>query len=129
MHLDEVFLRMHDRRVYLWRAVDEDGKVVDVLVQECRDAYAAERFFRLLLNCTGEVPKRIVTDKLVSYAAAKQRIPSLSPPASPAQRRRVPKHDEGPLPDLARGHERSRVSCTQALLSGVRSAPFPWRAS
>jgi putative transposase len=76
-HLDEVFLRMNGRRVYLWRAVDEHGQVLDILVQERRNANAAERFFRRLLDCIGEVPKRIVTDKLASYAAAKHRIPEL----------------------------------------------------
>ena len=76
-HLDEVFLRMNGRRVYLWRAIDEQGQVLDILVQPQRDADAAERFFRRLLDGAGRPPERIVTDKLASYAAAKQRIPAL----------------------------------------------------
>jgi putative transposase len=56
-HLDEVFLRMNGRRVYLWRAIDEHGQVLDILVQERRDAAAAERFFRRLLVRTGEAPQ------------------------------------------------------------------------
>jgi putative transposase len=76
-HLDEVFLRMNGRRVYLWRAIDEHGQVLDILVQERRDAAAAERFFRRLLHGVGKVPERIVTDGLTSYAAAKEKIPDL----------------------------------------------------
>jgi putative transposase len=76
-HLDEVFLKMNGRRVYLWRAVDEHGQVLDILVQARRDADAAEWFFRRLLAGVGQPPERIVTDKLASYAAAKQRIRAL----------------------------------------------------
>jgi putative transposase len=76
-HLDEVFLKIRGAWVYLWRAVDEHGPVLDVLVQEHRDADAAERFFRRLLDHTGEPPERIRTDKLASYAAAKKRLPEL----------------------------------------------------
>jgi putative transposase len=77
-HLDEVFLKIRGEQVYLWRAVDEHGQVVDILVQEHRDADAAERFFRRLLDHTGEPPERIRTDKLASYAAAKKRLPELA---------------------------------------------------
>ncbi len=76
-YVDEVFLRMNGRRVYLWRAVDEHGQVLDMLVQHRRDADAAERLFRRLLEQVSEVPQQIVTDKLASYAVAKQRIPAL----------------------------------------------------
>jgi putative transposase len=76
-HLDEVFLRMNGRRVYLWRAIDEHGQVLDVLVQERRNADAAERFFHRLLEPGHNAPERIVTDKLASYAVAKERIPAL----------------------------------------------------
>ncbi len=76
-HLDEVFLKIRGEQLYLWRAVDEDGQVLDILVQEHRDADAAERFFRCLLNHAGGPPERIRTDKLASYAAAKKRFPEL----------------------------------------------------
>ena len=76
-HLDEVFLRMNGRRVYLWRAVDEHGQVLDILVQEYRNADAAERFFRRLLHRVGNAPECIITDKLARYVVAKQRIPAL----------------------------------------------------
>jgi putative transposase len=77
-HLDEVFLKIRGEWVYLWRAVDEHGQVLDILVQEHRDADAAARFFRCLLDHTGEPPERIRTDKLASYAAAKKRLPELA---------------------------------------------------
>jgi putative transposase len=76
-HLDEVVLKICGEWVYLWRAVDEHGQVLDALVQKHRDADAAERFFRCLLDHTSEPPERIRTDKLASYAAAKKRLPEL----------------------------------------------------
>ena len=58
--------------MYLWRAVDQSGEVLDVLVQKRRDAKAAKRFFRKLLKGHRYLPRAIVTDKLASYAAAKK---------------------------------------------------------
>jgi putative transposase len=75
-HLDEAFSQMGGTQVYLWRAVDEHGQVLDVLVQERRDAEAAERFFRRLLRHAGGPPDAIVTDGLASYGAAKARLPA-----------------------------------------------------
>ena len=76
-HLDEVFLKIRGEQVYLWRAVDEHGQVLDILVQAQRNAEAAERFFRRLLDHAGGPPERIRTDKLASYAAAKKRLSEL----------------------------------------------------
>ncbi|GHO50289.1 IS6 family transposase [Ktedonospora formicarum] len=73
-HLDEVFLTINGNRSYLWRAVDQDGNVLDILVQSRRDKKAAKRFFRKLLKGLEYVPRVIVTDKLASYAAAKKEI-------------------------------------------------------
>ncbi len=73
-HLDEVFLRINGRVHYLWRAVDQDGEVLDILVQSRRDKRAAKKFFRKLLKGTRYVPRVIVTDQLRSYQAAKQEI-------------------------------------------------------
>jgi putative transposase len=71
-HLDEVFLNINGVQHYLWRAVDQNGVVIDILVQPKRDRFAAMRFFRKLLRATGHRrPRVIVTDKLRSYAAAK----------------------------------------------------------
>lgn len=66
-HLDEVFVRINDRQHYLWRAVDQHGNVLDILVQSRRNAVAAKRFFRKLLKGLEYVPRVIVTDKLASY--------------------------------------------------------------
>ena len=72
--LDEVYLRFGGKQHYLWRAVDQDGHVLDILVQSRRSAKAAKRFFRKLLRGLQYVPRVIVTDKLKSYAAAKREI-------------------------------------------------------
>ena len=69
-HLDEVFVTIQGRRQYLWRAVDEDGDVLDILVQSHRNRRAAVRFFRTLLKNQGRIPRRLITDQLRSYAAA-----------------------------------------------------------
>ena len=73
-HLDEVFLRIRGKLHYLWRAVDQHGNVLDILVQSRRNAKAARRFFRKLLKGLQYTPRVIVTDKLKSYAAAKRKI-------------------------------------------------------
>ncbi|MDP9478484.1 MAG: IS6 family transposase [Actinomycetota bacterium] len=71
-HLDEVFLEIRGKTYYLWRVVDQDGNVLDVLVQSRRNKAAAKRFFRKLLKRLRYVPRVIVTDKLKSYGAAKK---------------------------------------------------------
>ena len=73
-HLDEVFLKINGITHYLWRAVDQNGVVLDILVQPKRDRFAAIRFFRKLLRATGREPRVIITDKLRSYGAAKRVI-------------------------------------------------------
>jgi putative transposase len=73
-HLDEVFLTIHGERHYLWRAVDQEGYVLDILVQRRRKKAAAKKFFRKLLKGCRYVPRVIITDKLASYGAAKREI-------------------------------------------------------
>ena len=73
-HLDEVFLRINGRLHYLWRAVDQDCDVLDILVQSKRDKRAAKKFFRKLLKKLQYVPRVIITDKLRSYGAAKAEV-------------------------------------------------------
>jgi len=73
-HLDEVFLKINGRLHYLWRAVDQDGDVLDILVQSRRDKKAAKKFFRKLLKGLRYVPRVIVTDKLKSYSAARAEV-------------------------------------------------------
>jgi putative transposase len=69
-HLDEVYLKIDGRLVHLWRAVDAEGEVLDVLVQSRRNKRAALKLMRKLLKNYGFVPDKLVTDDLRSYAAA-----------------------------------------------------------
>jgi putative transposase len=69
-HLDEVFVSINGRNMYLWRAVDCEGEVLDVLVQSRRDKRAALKLMRKLLKAQGFAPTAVVTDKLPSYGAA-----------------------------------------------------------
>jgi putative transposase len=73
-HMDEVVLTIRGKKHYLWRAVDQDGNVLDILVQSRRNKNAAKRFFRKLLKGLLYVPRLIITDKLRSYGAAKREI-------------------------------------------------------
>lgn len=69
-----MFVKIQGRQQYLWRAVDQDGDVIGILIQSRRDRRAAKRFFRKLLREQGCVPNRLVTDKLKSYSAAHREI-------------------------------------------------------
>jgi putative transposase len=69
-HLDEMVVRIAGKRMYLWRAVDHEGEVLDMLVQRRRDKRAALRLMRKLLRKQGFAPKLLVTDKLGSYRSA-----------------------------------------------------------
>jgi len=73
-HLDEVFLAINGVQHSLWRAVDQEGAVLDILVQSRRDAAAARKFFRTLLKGLRYVPRVVITDKLASYGAAKRDV-------------------------------------------------------
>jgi putative transposase len=73
-HLDEVLLTIRGERHYLWRAVDQDGHVLDILVQRRRNKQVAKKFFRKLLKGLTYVPRVIITDKLRSYGAAKREM-------------------------------------------------------
>ena len=72
--IDEVFVKIQGKTHYLWRAVDQDGEVVDVFLQVRRDGAAAKRFFKRLLNTRGADPRRMVTDKLRSYGVAHREV-------------------------------------------------------
>ncbi len=71
-HLDEVFLKINGKTSYLWRAVDQNGNVLDILVLSRRNKVAAKKFFRKLLKGCTYVPRVLITDKLGSYEAAKK---------------------------------------------------------
>jgi transposase-like protein len=70
LHLDETVVRIAGRRMYLWRAVDQEGEILDLLLQPRRDRRAAVRLMRKLLKKHGFAPKLAVTDRLRSYATA-----------------------------------------------------------
>lgn len=72
--LDEVFLKINGKTSYLWCAVDQDGNVLDILVQSRRNKAAAKKFFRKLLKGCQYVPRVLITDKLGSYEAAKKEV-------------------------------------------------------
>ena len=72
--LDEVFVAINGQRQYLWRAVDQDGDLIDLLVQPRRDGRTARRFFRKLLKSQRQEPCRLVTDKLGSYRVAQRDV-------------------------------------------------------
>jgi putative transposase len=72
--IDEVFIRIGGIQHYLWRAVDQDGEVVDVYLQKRRDGAAAKRFFKRLLKTHQDEPRKIVTDKLRSYGVAHREL-------------------------------------------------------
>jgi transposase-like protein len=69
-HLDEMVVKIAGRRMYLWRAVDDEGEVLDVLVQKRRNKHAALKLLKILLKNQGVHPETITTDKLASYRAA-----------------------------------------------------------
>ena len=77
--LDEVFITINGQRQYLWPAVDQDGDLIDLLVQPRRDGRAARRFFRRLLKSQRQEPSRLVTDKLGSYRVAHRDVMPLVP--------------------------------------------------
>lgn len=73
-YIDEVFVKIGGTQHYLWRAVDQDGEVVDVFLQKRRDGMAAKRFFKRLLKKYQGEPRKIVTDKLRSYGVAHREL-------------------------------------------------------
>ena len=73
-YIDEVFVKIHGKQHYLWRAVDQDGEVVDVFLQSRRDGAAAKRFFKRLIRNHNNEPRKIVTDKLRSYGVAHREL-------------------------------------------------------
>src|ERR687898_206686 len=73
-HLDEMVVSIQGKRMYLWRAVDSEGEVLDLLVQAKRDTKAALRLMRKLLKKQGFAPDELVTDKLGSYGAARREL-------------------------------------------------------
>ena len=73
-HIDEVFVTIQGQRHYLYRAVDQDGEVIDIFLQRRRNQRAAEQFFHRFLKGQGSEPRWLITDKLRSYAAAHRTV-------------------------------------------------------
>ncbi len=73
-YIDEVFVKICGIQHYLWRAVDQDGEIVDVFLQRRRDGIAAKKFFKRLLKTHRQSPRTIVTDKLKSYGVAHREL-------------------------------------------------------
>jgi len=73
-HLDKVVVKIEGQQYYLWRAVDKEGQVLDILMQRRGNEAAADKFFRKLLKPVGFAPRVIITDKLKSYGAAKKKL-------------------------------------------------------
>ena len=73
-YIDEVFIKIKSKQYYVWRAVDQDGEVVDVYLQAKLGGAAAKRFFKRLLRSHGGEPRKIVTDKLRSYGVAQREL-------------------------------------------------------
>jgi putative transposase len=73
-HLDEVLIKVNGKQKHLWRALDQDGNVLDVHVHNRRGKAAARRFFRRLMKRTGAAPRVVVTDRLRSYGAAHREV-------------------------------------------------------
>jgi putative transposase len=114
-HLDEVFLTINGKLQYLWRAVDQDGEVLDILVQSRRNKQAAKKFFRKLLRGLQYVPRAIVTDKLCSYAAAKAEA---MPSVDHHQQKRLNNRAENISPT----HPRTRASHARVQISRTCTA-------
>ncbi|MEU2718861.1 IS6 family transposase, partial [Streptomyces sp. NPDC007205] len=117
-HPDEVFIKVNGRMRFLWRAVDQDGNVLDILVTDRRDAKAAKRFFHRLLKGLEYVPRVIVTDKLRSSGAAhREVIPSVEHRSSKYLNNRA---DNSHLPTRRREYAMQgfrRVGTTQRFLA------------
>ncbi len=106
--------RDDQQQYYLWRAVDAEGNVLDVLLQRRRDTNAAKRFFRKLLKKQGFVPRVIVTDKLKSYEAAKKQV---MPSVEHRQHKRLNNRARIPISR----HESENGACDDSKPQGKRN--------
>ena len=117
-HLDEMVIRIRGRRHWLWRAVDDEGEVLDFLVQPRRCARSAQRLLWKLLKKQGFAPKRITTDKLKSYAVAihKERLTAIHDQGLRANNRAENSHQPGTS---------TRTKTTAVQFTGIRpTVPF-----
>ncbi len=135
-HLDEVFIRINGRVHYLWRAVDQDGDVLDILVQSRRDEKAAKKFIRKLLKGLRSAPSVVITDKLRSYSAARAEVlPSVEHIQQKYQNRAENSHQPTRLRERvmrrfkSAGHAQRFLSAFGIITSHFRVGRHPYRAS
>jgi len=122
--IDEVFIRIHGKQHYLWRAVDQDGEVVDVFLQKRRDGAAAKRFFKRLLKAHRGEPRKIVTDKLRSYGVAhRELIPDTTHDKSQYANNRAELSHQ-PTRVRERGMRRFKSTVQAQRFLGVHSAVY-----
>ncbi len=122
--IDEVFVKIDGKQHYLWRAVDQDGEIVDVYLQKRRDGAAAKRFFKRLLKKHHDEPRKIVTDKLKSYGVAhRELIPdSIHDTSQYANNRAELSHQ--PTRVRERGMRRFKSIAQAQLFFGVHSVVY-----
>src|SRR5438445_6219649 len=117
-HLDEVVVRIAGKRMYLWRAVDHEGEVLDMPVQSRRDSRAALRLMRKLLRKQGFVPKLLVTDKLRSYGSAFRQLQLTCPHEQGLRRNNRAENSHQPVRRRERKMQRFKSArSAQRLLS------------
>ncbi len=117
-HLDEVQLKITGRKHWLWRAVEQDGLVLDILVQERRNQEAAELFLRRVVDGQGYRPRVVVTDKLASYPPAIRRVL----PGVEHRRQKGAEHPRGALPSA---HSPARTRAPAVQIARARPAVPP----
>ena len=123
-YVDEVFVKINGKQHYLWRAVDQDGEVVDVLLQTRRDGASAKRFFKRLLKSHGGEPRKVVTDKLRSYGVAhRQLMPDVVHDTSQYANNRAEESHQ-PTRVRERGMRRFKSIEQAQLFLGVHAAVF-----
>lgn len=122
--MDEVFVKIQGKQHYLWRAIDQDGEVVDVFLQSRRDGKAAKSFFKRLLRNHGGEPRKIVTDKLRSYGVAhRELIPETIDDTSQYANNRAELSHQ-PTRVRERGMRRFKSSVQAQHFLGVHSAVY-----
>ena len=105
-----MFIKINGELHYLWRAVDQDGDTIDILVQKRRNKAAAKRFFRKLLKSQHQPPWRMITDKLKSYSAAHREVmPSVAVPTNNQIRSQCQETDPRNVEISKKGESENRV--------------------
>lgn len=122
--IDEVFVKIGGKQHYLWRAVDEDGEIIDVFLQKRRDGAAAKRIFKRLLKKHRGEPRKIITDKLRSYGVAhRDLIPDTIHDTSPYANNRAELSHQ-PTRVRERGMRRFKSIVQAQRFLGVHSALY-----